>query len=240
MKTKHLLMSGLAMAALSVACSTLSEAWELDHARIIAVRMDPPSLAPGQQGKLTALVVDDTGTPSEIRPAIAIVASQDPIINQALKVELGTWAVIAGDTAAIEAARAAVKTPGTDPLVLQVGARFEFGGVQRDAVKSVALGSIILQNPAAPAITLDGQALTAPPTLLRGKKYQFALSNFSVADDMLAFHWAVSTALLKKSETAAAEIEIDDTAVAGTAHLLLTVRDKFGGVSWATTAFIVQ
>ena len=221
------------------ACDNLNQSWELDHARVIAVRVEPPSLAPGQQGKITALVVSEDGTPSEISPAIAIVPTEDPVVNAAIKIELGTWKVTAGDANAIAAARAAAQVAADKPFQIQIGARFAWDNVTRDVAKTVGLGESTASNPPTPVLTLDGAPLTTPPTLERGKKYQFAMSNFA-ADPMLAFHWAVSTGILTKSETAGAELEIDDTAIAGPAHLLVTVRNLTGGVSWATTTIVVQ
>ena len=238
MKSLTLIAATLLMFS-ATACTDLSQSWELDHARVIAVRVDPPSLAPGQQGKITALVVSDDGTPSEISPAIAIVPTEDPVVNAAIKIELGTWQVTAGDANAIAAASAAAQVPADKPFQVQIGARFAWDGITRDAAKTVGLGDSTASNPPTPVLTIDGAPLTTPPTLERGKKYQFAMSNFA-ADPMLAFHWAVSTGLLTKSETAGAELEIDATSIAGPAHLLVTVRNPTGGVSWATAKFVVQ
>jgi hypothetical protein len=230
----------LATCALT-ACTPVTESWELDHARVIAVRLDPPSLGPGQQGKLTALVVSDDGTPMEITPAIAIVPTEDPVTNSAIKIELGTWAVTAGDATAIAAARAAAQLPDMVPLRLKVGARFVWGEIQRDTLKDVVLGDSAASNPDAPQITLEGVAISnaSPTTLTRGTTYQFGLSNFA-ADPTLAFQWAVSTGQLTKSETTGPLLEIDDTAIAGPANLLVVVRNDRGGVAWATATIRIE
>lgn len=223
------------------ACTPINESWELDHARVIAVRLDPPSLGPGQQGKLTALVVSDDGTPMEITPAIAIVPTQDAVTNAAIKIETGTWAVVAGDANAIAAARAAAQLPAMAPLRLKVGARFVWGEIQRDTLKDVVLGDTAATNPDAPQITLEGVAISGatPTTLVRGTTYQFGLSNFA-ADPTLAFQWAVSTGLLTKSETPGPLLEIDDTAIAGPANLVVVVRNDRGGVAWATATIRIE
>ncbi len=222
-------------------CTPLSESWELDHARVIAVRLDPPSLGPGQQGTLTALVVSDDGTPMEITPVIALVLSEDTVINNAIKIETGTWAVTAGDANAIAAARAAAMLPEMVPLRLKIGARFVWGDVQRDTLKDVILGDAAASNPDAPQITLDDVAVAgaSPAVLVRGTSYQFGLSNFAV-DPTLAFQWAVSTGQLTKSETPGPLLEIDDTAIAGPANLLVVVRNDRGGVAWATASITIE
>ncbi|MBP9086538.1 MAG: hypothetical protein KBG15_10505 [Kofleriaceae bacterium] len=222
-------------------CTPLSESWELDHARVIAVRLDPPSLGPGQQGKLTALVVNEDGTPLEITPAIAIVPTEDAVTNRAIKIETGTWAVVAGNAEAIAAARAAAQLPDMVPLRLKVGARFVWADVQRDTLKDVYLGDAAASNPDAPQITLEGAAIkdAGPAILVRGKSYQFGLSNFA-ADPTLAFQWAVSTGQLTKSETPGPLLEIDDTAIAGPANLIVVVRNDRGGVAWATATIRIE
>jgi len=224
-----------------VGCTPTKQSWELDHARVIAVRLDPPSLAPGQQGKLTALVISDDGTPKEITPAIAIVPTQDAVTNRAIKIETGTWAVVAGDANAIAAARAAAQLPDMVPLRLKVGARFVWDDVQRDTLKDVVLGDAAASNPDAPQLTLDGVAVTSASrsVLARGKSYQFGLSNFA-ADPTLAFQWAVSTGQLTKSETPGPLLEIDDTAINGPANLLVVVRNDRGGVAWATILITIE
>ncbi len=233
---------GLASWTLTLAgCTPINASWELDHARVLAVRLDPPSLGPGQQGKLTALVIRDDGTPMEISPAIAIVPTQDAVINRVIKIETGTWAVVAGDADAIAAARAAAQLPDLVPLRLKVGARFVWDDVQRDTLKDVVLGDAAASNPDAPQITLEGVALpnASRPILVRGTTYQFGLRNFA-ADPTLAFQWAVSTGQLTKSETPGPLLEIDAAAVVGPANLLVVVRNDRGGVAWATTIITIE
>jgi hypothetical protein len=221
-------------------CVDLSQRWELDHARLLAVKLDVPALAPGQQATLTAVVVDDDGVASEIAPTVALVASQDPILAKTIAIQPGTWKVVAGSTESIAAARAALQIPADQPVRVQVGARFSFAGVERDAVKEVLLGegpppNPPPQNPVAPVLLLAGQPMTAASTAKIGDKVNFSFGNSTeLADPMLSVQWAISTGKLTKSETNAATLELTTDSKIGPANIVVVIRNSIGGVSWSS------
>jgi hypothetical protein len=236
----------VAAAALAfTACVDLAQRWELDHARILAVKLDAPMLAAGNSANITGIVVDDLGVASEIAPVGALLISPEPELANTIAIEPGTWKITAGSAGSIAAARAALKVPADQPLRLQIGARFVFAGGTKDAIKEIAIGEVApgmppVVNPVTPTLLVDGQPFTAATTLALGATAKFSLGNAAeLADPDLVFQWSVSTGDMTKSETIAATIELLSTSKTGPANLVVVIRSKTGGVSWASAQFQV-
>lgn len=218
-------------------CNDFSNRWELDHTRILAIQAGAPSLAATERTNLRALVVNDDGEVSEMTPVAALVASMDPMVTAAVTVQAGTWEIIAGNAQAIDAARSKLQVPADQPLVVQIGARFEINGETRDAVKAIRLGVTGLANPAAPSILWDG--MPAPPTYAPGAKLELAVAN-PATDDSLGYQWATSLGEVTKSETPVAKVELAADQAPGKLTAVVIVRDKTGGVAWAQSSATVQ
>lgn len=224
----------IALAALAAGCNDLSQRWELDHARVLAVRLSAPGLAPGEVATVDALVVDDAGAPTVVAPRLVGLA--DPADAAVLRVapDGPGWTVTAGDAAAIAAARAAAGLTDDQPLAISLGAVVTIAGVDHVATKQVRLGEA-LANPPTPVIHVDGVAAgDAPVPVARDRDIALTLAGVAPADD-LAFDWLTSTGALTHSETAAATLVVAP-ADAPSGHVVAIVRSDAGGAAWATAA----
>ncbi len=228
----------LVVGALALAgCNDLSQRWELDHARVLAVRMSAPGLAPGATATVDALVVDDAGVPAVVPPRLVALATPGDAAVLTVAPADGGWTVTAGDAAAIAAARAAAGLTADQPLAITLGAVVTLGGVDRVATKQVRLGEA-LANPPTPVIHVDGVAAgEAPAPVAIDRDVALTLDGVTPADD-LAFDWLTSTGTLTYSETAAATLTLaaDD---APTGHVVAIVRSEVGGAAWATATIAV-
>lgn len=227
----------IAMVALAAGCNDLSQRWELDHARVLAVRLSAPGLAPGEVATVDALVVDDAGVPAVVTPRLVALATPGDAAVLTVAPADGGWTGTAGDAAAIAAARAAAGLTADQPLAITLGAVVTLGGVDRVATKQVRLGEA-LANPPTPVIHVDGVAAgEAPAPVAIDRDVALTLDGVTPADD-LAFDWLTSTGTLTYSETAAATLTLaaDD---APTGHVVAIVRSDVGGAAWATATIAV-
>lgn len=224
----------VALAALAGGCNDLSQRWELDHARVLAVRLSAPGLAPGEVATVDALVVDDVGAPAVVAPRLVGLAVATDAAVLTVAPDAGGWSVTAGDAAAIAAARAAAGLRDDQPLAITLGTVVTIAGVDHVATKQVQLGEA-LANPPTPVIRVDGVAATDAPTpVARDRDIALTLDGVTPAED-LAFDWLTSTGALTHSETAAATLVVaPEDAPAG--HVVAIVRSDAGGAAWATAA----
>jgi hypothetical protein len=56
-------MRALPIIVLLAACEDVPQPYDLDHARVMAVRVDPPAAAPGERATVEVLVTDSTAAP---------------------------------------------------------------------------------------------------------------------------------------------------------------------------------
>lgn len=236
-------MSRLVLAAVVAAwltgCTDLSQRWELDHARVLAVRLSEPGLAAGERAAVDALVVDDAGVLDVAIPTTLAPNSSDPSVAAAVTVELtdSGWYVIAGDAAAIAGARTAAGLADDEPLDVQLTAQFTIGDHTLIALKNVRLGTAGA-NPASPTILIDGVEAGEPTPVGVDRPIALSLSGAG-EDEELEFDWLTSTGTLERSETRAATLELaaDDPT---TGNLVCLVRHPDGGAAWATAAIAVE
>ena len=130
-----------------IGCNDLSQRWELDHARVLAVRMSAPGLAPGATATVDALVVDDAGVPAVVTPRLVALATPGDAAVLTVAPADGGWTVTAGDAAAIAAARAAAGLTADQPLAITVGAVVALGvplalPAAHDEVKFTVTGDV--------------------------------------------------------------------------------------------------
>lgn len=231
-----------AAALLATGCTDLSQRWELDHARVLAVRLSAPGLAAGEAATIDALVVDDAGAPAVMAPTAASLTAgpgAPPSASAPVTIapaEAG-WTVVAGDAAAIAAARVAAGLTDDQPLDVAFGAVFTIGDASFIATKRVRLGEA-LANPPAPTIRVDGAVAAGVVTIARDR--EIALTVDGVADDpSLEIAWLTGTGTLTYSQTTRATLEVaaDDPAAG---HVVVVVRSDTGGVAWATAEVAVD
>lgn len=244
----------LAAAALAVAgCNDLSQIWEIDRPRVIAVQFSDPALQPGESADVRLLVGDADGTIAEVGPALVTVEGLglEPEVAAAITLApaAGGWTVTAGDQAAIDAARAARALTADDPLDVQVAVLVTVSGKDLVALKTVRLGADGA-NPPVPSILVAGSA-ASPATIDLDVETELTLDGLppppedpTTAPDeaLLELAWLTSTGDLTGSETRTAELTLPsdaDPAVDPAGIVVAVVRNGLGGVSWASLEFEV-
>jgi hypothetical protein len=228
----------LLVAALA-GCSDLSQRWELDHARVLAVQLSSPGLAAGATATVAVLGVDDDGAVAELTP-VEVAPASDRASAAAAMTVLGTptgWTVTAGDAAALAAARAQAGLADDAPLEVQLRVTVQLAGRALIALKTVRLGEA-LQNPAPPQPLFDGAA-TVPARLRYSTTAVLTLAEPPPADSEVSVAWLTSTGAMERSETASATLSLaSGDAARGTVVVLL--RDVRGGVAWAAREVVVE
>ena len=220
----------LVLATAIAGCTDLSQRWELDHARVLAVRAAQPGLAADTSTAIDGLVVDANGAPRVVTPS-AITAVEPPPLLGGLTIAGAT--VTAGNADAIAAARAAAGLAADQPLVVTLGLAFDVDGQRLVATKRVRLGTAA-DNPPSVTMVVDGTAVDGTATVPASGVLALSLTGFDPEAD-LEFDWLTSTGALTGSETATATLELADDDPR-TGHVVALVRSEDGGVTWVTTA----
>lgn len=212
-----------------VACNDFAEPWQLDRARVLAVRADAPGLAADASAALDVLVADASGAPSVIAPVQAA-AVQGATTAVTVSRDGAGWIVTAGDAEALAAARVEAGLEADQALTVTVGVAVVVDGVELAAIKQLRLGEA-LANPPTPTIAVDGVVPTGAAIV--GPDRDIALTIDIAAAEELAFDWLTSTGELRKNETPTATLTLaTDDPTAG--HVVAIVRSDVGGVSWAS------
>ncbi|MCE9577352.1 MAG: hypothetical protein K8W52_29655 [Deltaproteobacteria bacterium] len=146
------------------ACADVAQPFDLDHARVMAVRVDPPAIGAGETAHIDALVTDSTITPRvAAATAVDIALPPEAAGFAALLVRTDDgWQLTAPDGAMLAAARAQAGLAADAPLIVALALTVTTLDGPLTATKTVAIGATAA-NPPAPAILLDGAA--APLTL---------------------------------------------------------------------------
>lgn len=223
-----------ALAALAPGCDDTDPAWELNNDRIIAVRVTPPQLAPGERAVLDVLVTSPQGGPRVMTPLAAVAVPDSveqplpPALAGSVQLQGISWTVTAPDAGALGALRAERELTESEPLLLRVGVRVDPGNGPLDAVKTVRLGQRG-DNPALGAVTIDGEP--ARDDLVIPADSDVALQ-VAAAEGQEVF-WLTSIGELDDADDAQATLRHDragDHPLAG--HVAVVVRDGDGGVVW--------
>jgi hypothetical protein len=192
--------------ALLVGCDDVPQPFDLDHARVMAVQIDPPSIAAGERASIHVLVTDATSGPRVADPTALDMTAPGGIV-----VERGDtgWSVLAPDVA-IEAIIPLAITVETDEGTLS-------------AQKTLALGTRA-ENPSVPEILLDGdaRALEVPPD-------RESILSVAEPQEGLSYRWFSSVGDLTGYTRSEVRLEpIDDAR----GFVVLVARDQMGGTSW--------
>jgi hypothetical protein len=122
--------------------------WTLDRDRIVAVRAEPPGIAPGVVGHLSVLLAHD-GAPTTVEVPETMSASSSPLFT-AIHFNIDHYQIDGPDEAQLASARAELGLPDGAPVPLDIELRVA-GPLY--AKKRVLLG-IAADNPALPAVTI--------------------------------------------------------------------------------------
>ncbi len=235
----------LAAAALAVVgCNDLSQIWEIDRPRVIAVQLTDPALQAGESAEVRLLVGDADGSIAEVSPTLITTEGigLEPEVLAALSLApaAGGWTVTANDQATIDAARAARALTDDQPLDVQFAVLVTVGGKDLVALKTVRLGADGA-NPPVPTILVDGET-ASPAALVVDVEAALTLDGLppppadpatAPDEEVLELSWLTSTGDLTESKTRTAALTVDAEAEpAGV--VVAVVRNALGGVSWAS------
>lgn len=218
-------MKWLALLALAACTGGVDAAWELDHDRVIAVKMAPPRIQPGETTMITALIGHKGAPPDEEAPMTAVVDSPRGLESALVQTSIG-WTVTAPPDADLAAARAELGLAATDPVPLRV--KLTFSTHDPIAYKVVWL-SDRAANPVIDPITIDGKDALTEPSLTVAKQTKIpAIVGFDETHDI---NWLTSCGTMHDFDLASAYLEVDPgDAQSGT--FAVVVRDPRGGVAW--------
>lgn len=215
----------LALVAAAGCMGDVDPAWQLDHTRIVAVRADPPAIAPGQTSTIDALLAQKGGMTRIAAPELATVVSPASL-SDVLTIQAGSWVVTAPDETRLAAARTELMLDPGAPVPLQIGVAY--AGQTLTAIKTLELGQAAA-NPPLNGLLVDGK----PPgddELAVGKlvKVPLAIGADDAIDDVA---WLTSCGTMHDFDLPRAylRVEADDPAAG---ELAVVLRDAHGGVSW--------
>lgn len=219
------LVALVALLAVAACTGDLDPQWQLDHDRIVAVRANPPGIAPGGKSTFDALIAKKGAQVRVATPELATVVSPTSLADT-LALDGGNWVVTAPSEDRLIAARAELKLPAGAPVPLQIGV--SYAGQTLLATKTVSLGAAA-DNPALSNVMIDGQP-AGTSEIVVGKLVKVPLS--VEADDVdFDVTWLTSCGTMHDFDLPAAylEVEADDVT---TGELVLVVRDQGAGVTW--------
>jgi hypothetical protein len=205
---------------LAAGCEEVPLPYQLDHSRVMAVRVDPPAIAAGERARVEVLVTDAIAGPRVADPGAVSIAAPAGL---ALARDAAGWAIDAPGERELAVARAALGlAPDADVIVpLAITIATETG--ELTAQKTLALGARAA-NPAAPTILQDGAP--APGPMASGREVQLAVTPM---DRAYAYRWFSSVGELTGYTRAEARLDPE-----GAARGLIGVvaRDQAGGTAW--------
>ncbi|MBC7973349.1 MAG: hypothetical protein H7138_00065 [Myxococcales bacterium] len=186
-------------------CADVPQPFDLDHPRVMAVRIDPPSIAFGESARVDVLITDPTALPHVADPATVTISAPG---GMTFERDAQGWRVIAA--AMVD-------------VIVPIAVTVETSGGVLVAEKSIAIGAPAA-NPAAPVITLDGEVREL--TIASGRD---ALLAVTPSDPLLSYRWFSSVGDLTGYTRAEASLE----PLRGTiGTIVVVVRDQAGGTAW--------
>jgi hypothetical protein len=194
---------------LLAACADVPQPFDLDHARVMAVRVEPPAIVAGETARVDVLVTDSSAQPRETQAfEILVTPELAPYVQRG---DAG-WQITAPDELVL-----------AEPIVVAFDLVVDTADGPLRANKTIELGRTA-QNPIAPAITLDGVAgELAIPIATR------SFLGVEPMDPALSYRWFSSVGDLVGYTRAEARIE-PEAVTEGT--IAVVVRDDAGGTAW--------
>ncbi|MDQ3366728.1 MAG: hypothetical protein M3680_14985 [Myxococcota bacterium] len=219
----------------SLGCDDVPQPFDLDHARVMGVQIEPPAIPAEAIARVAVLVTDSTEMPRVAAPAeLAITLPAgipSPELAALITVTPEGWQVQAPPAETLAAIRAALGLAADAELVVPLELAIETADGTLRAQKTITLGASAA-NPAAPTITLDGAV--APIALREGTD---ATLGVTAPDPALTYRWFSSVGDLVGFTRAEARVE---PAAPGAGSIVLVVRDERGGTAWTFAAANVE
>jgi hypothetical protein len=229
---RAVLLFSLSLAACGV---DVDEPWQLAHDRIIAVRAEPPRIAPGEQSKID-LLVGFAAQPAATRaPDIAMVQAPSSLADL-MAPSGGEWIVTAPSEERLAAARAELGLPPDAPVPLQIGVAAAWPNPVMSpndagfgALKTVWLGETGA-NPTLGGLMINGVDVPDGQEIVVAKDTEIPL--FVEADDEVQIvNWLTSCGEMHDFDLHSAYLTVGpDDPQEG--ELAVIVRDELGGVAW--------
>jgi hypothetical protein len=229
-----LLGSVTSLVIAAAACDDATLPGELAHARIMAVRLSPPQLAPGEQGMLEVLVTGADAVPRLVRADVVQVrlpegAGDAAAVAAGLLVPAAThWQLTAPEAAVLAGLRDRLAIPEEQPLSFLLEVHVRIDERPFAATKLVGLGQHA-DNPRIDEVTVDGAPASATDELVFTTGGEPVLSAQASGSDRIDFAWFSSVGDLEHYFSPAATLV---TKRPGTGHLAVVARDRRGGVDW--------
>jgi hypothetical protein len=219
-------MKRLAVLVVLAGCVDVSDPpWQLDHDRIVAVRMEPPAILTGEVARLDALVAHAGGPTTVEQPRGVTAAGAPAELFTAVHFNLDHWEIDGPPEAQLAQARAELGLPDDAPVPLDV--KLQFPGPLY-ATKTVYLGASY-GNPSA-RVTFDGADAPASLALTARHEYRFVV-------DAPRARWFASCGELRGND----QLEVTlVTAEACNGELVVVGRDDRGGTMWQVISLSIS
>jgi hypothetical protein len=219
-------MLAVVFAALT-GCTVSNDDFLLDHAQILAVRADPPTIPPGGRARIDVLAGDTAGAVYVADPDVVTIGDGSGSAGSAsvaVTHEPDGWYVTAPELAGATGSAVVVELPLF--VVLTVD------GDPLPATKDVAIGAPAT-NPTVESIDVDGATTTALTAAVGTKPTLTA----TTVETGLTYAWYTSVGTLSLALQPTATL---DATTAATGLVLVVVRDDAGGVGWLTLSATVK
>jgi hypothetical protein len=198
----------------------LEPPWQLDHDRILAVRVTPPHLAAGEVALVDALVAH-AGGPTTIEAPRGITATDAPGgLFTAVNFSIDHWEIHGRDDAGLADARAELGLAADAPVPLELTVVI----TQTLVAKKVIWLGDSRANPDLPAVIVDG----VPPGPALDVPIGRDIPASAIASDVSWFT-SVGTLVDDDQPTATLYVAPEDPR---SGEFAVVVRDDAGGVVW--------
>jgi hypothetical protein len=239
-------LTAFLVAATIVGCGTFRDPGDLRYARTLAVRAEPPRVAPGQRARIELLVTDNAGVPSVRAPDAVTVAPPLPgqpvapaEASQLITQDNGAWYVSAPSAEILVQLRQAFGLPADSeaPIPFSVSVSVTLDGQQRPSEKVVWLGGAA-GNPTITAMAIDGHPMEDNSPVAVSAAGEHTLTATAAGEGTLSYSWYTAFGELKKYREPAATFEKAMPGESGA--VVLVVRNDLGGVTWRFGSLLAQ
>jgi hypothetical protein len=230
-------------------CDDFRSPADLKYPQVLAVRLTPPQLEPGERARVDVLVTDGAGVPSVIRPATVDFAP-DPISGKALSLPAEAMGFLerdgddfyarAPDEATLDQIATAFGLAADAALKVPLRVTVDIEGETRRADKLVIVlrpssGVAPTPNPTIEDLQVDGQPVSddaaAPPVdVTVVAEHQLAVSADG-GGGVLSYAWFSAVGEMKHYRASASTLTVAPEK-AGDGAALIVVRNDRGGVAW--------
>ena len=222
---RRALVALVALLGLAVGCADVTDPYELDHARVIAVRTEPAALAPSERGTVDVLVTGVDGPRPVAADALSVTVPEPLAALVSVARTADGWTVVAPTSEQLLAVRAALGVPAEEPVAMPLTVTTTVDGVELIAHKWTVVEATAA-NPTITGVAVDGVA--APVIRARaGSTPELTVTHGAGATAVI--RWLSSVGDLERYQSATATL--DATAPARGA-IVVVVRDARGGVAW--------